>query len=297
MKIILKEKNINLIIPLRLKNSLKGILLTSFARKNQKYLSKIVRDISFGSNYFVAQIEIERNKIINDRYYYKLFKFDRLVLLGKMVASIAHEMRTPLNTILFKTDEISKSPALDKKSTKNLKIIDQEIKRIREFIKSLLQFSKFQEIKIETFDLTQYIKDILEGIPQKRIPPALKIDTDLEPMIKIQSDKNRLRQVILNILFNAFDVVGSNGEVTVKTYKESKKINQTEKVIISIQDNGGGIKEEIKGKLFEPFFTTKENGTGLGLYISHGIMKNLNGDLELHNSDNGTIVRLILEGN
>ena len=297
MKIILKEKNINLIIPLRLKNFIKGMLLTTFEKKNHRYLNQIAQDISLGSSHFVAQIEIERNKIINDRDYYKLFKFDRLVLLGEMVASIAHEMRTPLNTILFRTDEIFKSATIDKKSSKNLIIINQEIKRINEFIKSLLQFSKFQKIKIETFNLTQYIKDILKSIPRKRIPPTLKIDTELEPMITIKSDKNRLRQVILNILFNAFDVVGPNGEVTVKTYKESKKINQTEKVIISIKDNGGGIKEEIKGKIFQPFFTTKENGTGLGLYISHGIMKSLDGDLDLHNSDTGTIVRLILEGN
>ena len=102
---------------------------------------------------------------------------------------------------------------------------------------------------------------------------------------------------MLNILFNAFDAAGPNGEVTLKAYKEPRKINLTEKVIISIEDNGPGIKKEIKEKIFEPFFTTKENGTGLGLYISHGIMNSLNGDLDVHNSDKGTIVRLILEGN
>ena len=102
--------------------------------------------------------------------------------------------------------------------------------------------------------------------------------------------------VFLNVIFNALDATGKGGTITIKTYSEYKETIKDIKKIISIRDNGPGIPQEIKERVLEPFFTTKKEGTGLGLYISYGIMKSLKGDLEIESNENGTTVFIILPG-
>jgi signal transduction histidine kinase len=295
----LDRLDLNLIFPLRYRSYFRGLIITWSHPKHRKHLKTAERLIKIACAIFIPTIEIKRIELSNDMNYYKLFKFDRLVLLGEMVAAISHELKTPLSTIMLEIQEMNDLLfSFSKTDMENsYRKINKEIHKINNFVHSLLSFSKFQKISMETILLKNFVEKTLGDIPQKRYPPDIQIITDVDNDLATTSDKNRLQQVLLNILFNAFDAVGSNGRIIIKTYKEYKDITKSDRIIISVNDNGSGIPNEIKEKVFEPFFTTKREGTGLGLYISYGIMKSLKGDLEIQSNENGTTVLIVLPTN
>jgi signal transduction histidine kinase len=122
------------------------------------------------------------------------------------------------------------------------------------------------------------------------------VSLQAEKEIQVASDGNRLKQVFINVFFNALEALSGmeNGEISIRIYSEYNELPKNIRHIIAITDNGPGIPATIKEKVLEPFFTTKKEGTGLGLYISYSIMKTLKGDLEIHSSGQGTRVNLIL---
>lgn len=292
----LDHYDLNAVFPLRYRNYFRGLLISWLPPKHKKILKTAERLIKIACAIFIPTIEIKRIELTNDMNYYKLFKFDRLVLLGEMVAAISHELKTPLSTIMLEIQEMNDLLfSYSKKDMENsYRKINKEIHKINNFVHSLLSFSKFQKISMENILLKNFVEKTLGDIPKKRYPPDIQIITDIDNDLSTTSDRNRLQQVLLNILFNAFDAVGSNGRIIIKTYKEYKDITKSDRIIISVNDNGSGIPNEIKEKVFEPFFTTKKEGTGLGLYISYGIMKSLRGELEIQSNENGTTVLIIL---
>lgn len=285
---LLSKNNINLIIPTHFKKNFYGLILAYLERKDKKLSSEIVDTLRMVTNIFIPWVETERLELKNDRNYYKLFKFDRLVLLGEMVASFAHEFRTPLHTIQLEMKELADQLKPDSIQSASFERLNRQISRLRKLINSLLSFSKAQDMYRENFKLKIYIDTLLDEIPKKKIPPGVKIETKIEEDIQVFSDKNRLRQVITNILFNAFDAVSKGGEIEIEAYIESQSGEKDEKCIVSIKDNGPGIPQEIKERIFEPFFTTRETGTGLGLYIAYGIINSLKGSLDVESSGKGT---------
>jgi signal transduction histidine kinase len=163
-------------------------------------------------------------------------------------------------------------------------------------IESLLVFSKFKELTIAPILLREFCAQILQEIPAKKLPPGIKVSLHAEKEIRVASDGNRLKQVFINVFFNALEALKGieNSEVIIRIYSEYNNLPKNIRHIIAITDNGPGIPAAIKEKVLQPFFTTKKEGTGLGLYISYSIMKTLKGDLEIHSSGQGTQVNLIL---
>jgi signal transduction histidine kinase len=285
---LLKHKNINIILPLHFKNQMCGLIFAHMEKKDKKLSMEIVNTLNLVKDIFIPRIEIERIELTNDRNYYKLFRFDRLVLLGEMVASFAHEFRTPLQTVQLEIRELADSLQPHLKDGQVFDKLYNQISRLRQLINSLLSFSKVQAISRENFHLKPYIDMLLQDIPKKKIPKGVTIEKRISDDASVYSDKNRLRQVITNILFNALDVISDDGKIVIEAYMESKGSERGKTCIISIEDNGPGIPQPIKERIFEPFFTTKETGTGLGLYISYGIMESLKGSLEIESSERGT---------
>ncbi|MCP5053265.1 MAG: hypothetical protein GY940_39230 [bacterium] len=295
---LLDRFHMNLLLPLHCRGLYRGLMVCRMDLKKKGSLKEVEEIVRTASHIFIPIIETERLAVENDRNYYRLFKFDRLVLLGEMVAAIAHELRTPMNTILLEIQEMN--DRLKEKGQKDMTATCQKIKgeiqRVNQFIRSLLNFSRFKEMAMENLALNDFVRQSLAEVPKRRIPVNLEMDAKLECTSIIPIDRNRLRQVFFNILFNAFDAAGENGKVTIRAYSEAGKTDKKTRYFISIHDNGPGIPDEIKERILEPFFTTKEDGTGLGMYISQGIMNNMKGTLEINNSGEGTTVNIILPG-
>jgi signal transduction histidine kinase len=290
------KEGLNLVIPLHARKYFRGLLLAGVENHNSKFVGALADAAQTAAAMFIPQIEAEQMEFENDQNYYRLFKFDRLVLLGQMAASLAHELRTPLTTVLFEISAIKSQLAGNKKISSAYGKINHEIARANQMIESLLVFSKFKDLNIADVALRAFVEDTLKEIPAKKIPPWVNVQVQAEKEIRVASDGNRLKQVFINVFFNALEALANqkNGAIDIRLYSEYKELPKNLRHIIAICDNGPGIPDAIKDRVLEPFFTTKKEGTGLGLYISYSIMKTLKGDLEIHSSSQGTRVNLVL---
>jgi signal transduction histidine kinase len=290
------RNSLNLVIPLHARKYFRGLLLAAVDAADHKAATALAEAAQTAALMFIPLIESERMEYENDKNYYRLFKFDRLVLLGQMAASLAHEMRTPLTTVLFELAAMQNQLPADEKITTAYETIKREIARANQMIESLLIFSKFKDLHIAPVFLREFIERTLQEIPANKIPARVKVQVQAEKEIQVSSDGNRLKQVFINVLFNALEALANqqNAAIDIRIYSEYKDLPKNICHIIAISDNGPGIPDAIKDRVLEPFFTTKKEGTGLGLYISYSIMKTLKGDLEIHSSGQGTRVNLIL---
>jgi signal transduction histidine kinase len=290
------KNSLNLVIPLHARKYFRGLLLAAVDTADRKSVPALAEAVQTAALMFIPLIEAEQMEYENDKNYYRLFKFDRLVLLGQMAASLAHEMRTPLTTVLFELAAIQNQLPGDEKITAAYETIKREIARANQMIESLLVFSKFKDLHIAPVFLREFIESTLREIPAHKIPPRIKVQVQAEKEIQVSSDGNRLKQVFINVLFNALEALANqkNAAIDIRIFSEYKDLPKNMRHIIAITDNGPGIPDAIKDRVLEPFFTTKKEGTGLGLYISYSIMKTLKGDLEIHSSGQGTRVNLIL---
>jgi len=293
---MIERLGINLVFPLHFQGYHRGLVAAKAERKCLHSPAAVAKALDRCAAIIIPSIEMERLELENDRNYYRLFKFDRLVLLGQMAASIAHELKTPMSTVLLEIQELQDGELNSTEAALSFRKVRTELIRLNELIESLLSFSRFRPVQQEDVFLAELVQSTLKGLPRKRIPRGLEINTCLQDSLVSRTDRNRIHQVLLNVLFNAFDAAGPGGQISIRTYSEFKEMKKDARHIISVCDNGPGIPQKLKKHVLEPFFTTKENGTGLGLYISYGIMTSLKGDLEIQSSEKGTSVFLILPG-
>ncbi|MCU0236192.1 MAG: HAMP domain-containing histidine kinase [Acidobacteria bacterium] len=293
---LLTRNGVNLIIPLHARRYFRGLLLARADTQDGPGLRALVDAVQAAATMIIPLVEAERMEFENDKNYYRLFKFDRLVLLGQMAASLAHELRTPLTTVLFEAAAIKGLLDGDAAVMAAYEKINREVGRANQLIESLLVFSKFKDLHVSSFPLREFIERILGEIPARKVPAQVKIRVQAEEGIRVSSDGDRLKQVFINVLFNALEAMAGqeSGTVEIRAYGEYDGLPKNNHHIIAICDTGPGIPDAIKNRVLEPFFTTKKEGTGLGLYISYSIMKTLKGDLEIHSSGQGTRVNLIL---
>jgi two-component system NtrC family sensor kinase len=154
--------------------------------------------------------------------------------------------------------------------------------RARDIVRTLLEFSRksefaWQELSLKT--LVEKTITLLRG----QISSNISINLDIPDDLKIICDKQRMQQVFLNLLKNALDVLGENGQIWVSCRELINKERSRREVEILIEDNGPGIPEEIRNRIFDPFFTTKDvgHGSGLGLFIVHDIIEMHGGSIRV----------------
>lgn len=230
----------------------------------------------------------------------ELINVERTASLGKLSLSVAHEINNPLSGILIYTKLIKKQlekPDCDveKKAglIKHLNMIENESKRCGNIVKGLLDFSRkeqdtfkekhLHEILNETYDLMAHSMKIAKVLFIK----DFQAENDF-----VFCNPNQLKQACITVLVNASEAVSENAEIVIKTYNPDQN-----HVALEIEDNGCGIPEDVISHIFEPFFTTKQNekGIGLGLAITHGIIENHEGKIDIRSELNkGTSVIITL---
>jgi two-component system sensor histidine kinase AtoS len=218
---------------------------------------------------------------------------DRLIAMGEMAASIAHEIRNPLTGIKMLAQNV-----MDELTEPNSEIVNlatmqiNEVKRLDRIITEMLQFARPSEPSIKQQNLHEIIDSVLYLLEEKAKEMGIKFCKYYQARQQVSCDEAQFKQLLFNILINAMDASPQQGEITVTT-----KNNQSQTQIF-IKDNGSGIPDAILGKIFNPFFTTKEKGTGLGLSIAHRIMTEHGGTISYVSSkDKGTTATITLEEN
>jgi PAS domain S-box-containing protein len=205
---------------------------------------------------------------------------DQLAMLGQIAAAIAHEIRNPLTTIrgfiqLLKTD----LAALGKEEY--ARIILQEIDRANDIIYEFLNSSKPTEPIKEKVQVASIVKEVSLLYESEALLNDCSIEViDIDQNITISVDVKQIKQVLLNIVKNAMEEL-KRPELNKKGLIRISAFQSDDKVSITIEDNGGGISQEVLSRLFDPFFSTKLKGTGLGLSVCHRIIKNHGGTIEV----------------
>jgi two-component system NtrC family sensor kinase len=208
----------------------------------------------------------------------QLVSSEKMASLGKLAAGIAHEINNPLGGILIYSSLMMEDLSDDDPRRGDLARIVQEAGRCKEIVKSLLEFARQTEPKMEPTDINRAINDGLFFLVNQALFLNIHIIKKLDPFLPfVHGNASQLKQVFMNITVNAAEAMHGNGTLTITT---SPALNR-KTVFVKFTDTGEGIPEENLTRIFDPFFTTKEvgKGTGLGLATSYGIIEDHEGKI------------------
>ncbi|MGE8079667.1 histidine kinase N-terminal domain-containing protein [Peribacillus loiseleuriae] len=206
---------------------------------------------------------------------------ERLTLLGKMTSSFVHEFRNPLTSIMGFIQLLqAETPDI-----KYLDIISTELQQLNSRITQFLDISKKEtkETEKNIFDIGHLTQEVIEFLYPSILEVNANITTNLADNILISGSKEEFRQVLLNIILNALDVLSnenSNPLIDISTTVEISK-----QLTMNISNNGQKIQEDMIRDIFKPFITTKERGTGLGLFVCKEIIEKNQGSLTCSSND------------
>ena len=205
---------------------------------------------------------------------------DRLVLIGRISASVAHEMGTPLNVIDGRAAQLLQRPDSPVEiRQRNLTIIREQTRRIALVVRQLLDLARTNGIRRQPVDLATVFNDVSELIEGEADRQGVSVEILASSPVCIEGDKDMLRQVFLNLCINAIQAMPNGGHLRLECHPDGPSKNEQEFIVASVSDSGDGIAPEHLPQIFDPFFTTKDvgQGTGLGLAVSRRIVEDHGG--------------------
>jgi signal transduction histidine kinase len=223
----------------------------------------------------------------------QLWQTSKLATVGELAASIAHELNNPLATVSLRTEQLLST--VNGQGRDSIEIILNEIERMAELVKNLLEFSRRNNAQVSTLDIRSEIVNSVEFIRyylRKRNVEVINDFADRVPLIL--ADRQQLRQLFLNLLTNASDAMPIGGKLTIQV-RESE-LADLPAVQINFIDSGEGISAETLERIWEPFYTTKAEGkgTGLGMAICHRVVDEHKGTIKIESElGRGTTISMV----
>lgn len=264
-------------ITVRTKDEL-GLLATG-ANEMTDSLRQSQQDVQAWANTLEDKVQ-ERTQRIREMQG-NLARSERLASLGKLVAGIAHEINNPLTGILTYSSMAEERDDIDPQLRQDLQTITHETQRCAEIVRGLLDFGRESIPHKKCTNMDNLIDKTLSLVQNQVIYQDIQINRNYaEEMPQLEVDPNQLEQVFMNMFLNAAHAMPEGGELNIDTWQERDKL------VIAISDSGSGISAENMAKIFDPFFSTKDQqGTGLGLSVSYGIVKNHGGTIEVESTE------------
>lgn len=208
----------------------------------------------------------------------ELARAERLVGIGMLASGVAHEINNPLAIIRGNAELLEMSPRLNESDQSEVDTIIQQVGRVERIVSNLLTFARTKKKSVRPFRIHVLLDDILEQIGHQISLENYRIERRYEMTAdSIEGDEDQLRQVFTNLIVNGLQAMETGGTLTVATADDRQSGNCT----VTIRDSGPGIAPDVQEKLFTPFFTTKAHGTGLGLAVSYGIVKDHEGEIKV----------------
>ncbi|UCD95241.1 MAG: GAF domain-containing protein [Candidatus Zixiibacteriota bacterium] len=202
-----------------------------------------------------------------------LLNATRLLTMGNMISEISHDLRKPLTNIKGWIQILGEKWPEVADDADFFKMVEEEIHRLNDLVKELVDFSKPHKYETELRDIRSIIRRAAELIgPELRKKKIKFSDTYVDCNYEIAVNKNQILEVFLNLFLNAADAMEDGGELTVTGKIGRPSFKSTDYLAVTISDNGHGIKKENLPKIFDRYYTTKESGTGLGLAVVERIM-------------------------
>jgi signal transduction histidine kinase len=208
-----------------------------------------------------------------------LVQSSKLAAVGQLAAGVAHELNTPLATVLLEVEGLEMDLAADPDVEQALKKMSRELLRAQEIVANLLYYSSDARKGDKSVDLNKVVRDSIALVGHQLREGGSQLEVAAtDQKLLFRGNANEVQQIILNLLLNARDATAdTKGVVKVETGR-----SEGETVVLMIKDNGTGVPTELAERLFDPFFTTKPvgKGTGLGLTISRRLAERHGGNLE-----------------
>ena len=239
----------------------------------------------------VAALKADLNQMVQE---------DRMISLGKLAASCVHEINNPIHGMLTFSSLMQDILAQGAPSEEDLKqfgefltLITRELERCGNIVSGLLSFSRETKLEYKSIYLIEVLNAVIALTRHKMELQGIHLHLDLPPeTVMIKGDPKRLQQCFLNLVFNSIEAMPDGGKLNL----EGVLAPETGKIHIRLTDTGEGIQEEHLNHIFDPFFTTKPEGkgTGMGLSIVYGVVKNHGGEISLKSKpEEGTTVELV----
>ena len=210
---------------------------------------------------------------------------EKLATTGRLAAAIAHEINNPLEGVTNLLYLLENHPSLDATARRYARMAQEEVGRVARIARQTLAFYREPTVPVEV-DLVELLNGLLELYAHKLQSRKVELEKRLEAPAFITASPGEVRQVLSNLVSNAMDAVPSGGTIKVHVFSSRDWRHPWQQgVRVSVADSGHGIRREHLENIFDPFFTTKgEKGTGLGLWVSHGIVQKYGGTIHVHSS-------------
>ncbi len=218
---------------------------------------------------------------------------ERLASIGRFASGVAHEIGNPVTGIACLAQNL-KTEVEDPEMRSEIQGILEQTSRINNIVQTLVNLARrgdADQLQINRFDLVGCLKDASELVRLSQADKVMDVTIDCDEEINAEGDRQRLYQVFVNILNNAYDASSPGDKIQIRASDTGHSIE------ISLRDYGHGMNQEISERIFEPFMTTKQpgEGTGLGLALTYGIVVDHGGDIEVDSAPGaGTEVRITL---
>ncbi len=208
---------------------------------------------------------------------------ERMAELGQLAVGMVHELNTPLSVIVSAIQLILRDEELSPSVKEMVERIEMEVQRLSQFTKGLLSFARKEDGPLGEADVNQVLQEVMYFLKYEALKRSIKIVEDFDFRLPlIAADANRLKQIFINLVMNAFQAMEGGGSLLLRS-----SFNEERFVSVQIADTGSGIPRKNLSRIFEPFYTTKKTGkgTGLGLFITKKIVESFSGAISVESSE------------
>ncbi|MGO8761511.1 MAG: ATP-binding protein [Desulfobaccales bacterium] len=210
-----------------------------------------------------------------------LLQSGKWAMVGKLAAGVAHSIRNPLTSVNMRLFSLKRSLAMSQSQQEDFEVISEEIRHIDTIVRNFLEFSRPPKLKMQQISPSAVVDMALVLLRYRLESYGVEVKLIRKDRLpEIWADPDQLKEVLVNLVLNACEVVVNGGVITIRE-EEKGEAPLGPAAVIRVSDNGPGIPESVRDKVFQPFFSTKEEGTGLGLSIASRIIEEHGGRLEL----------------
>ena len=231
----------------------------------------------------------ERTKELKDAQF-QLLHTEKLAAVGKMAATVAHEINNPLTGVftyiklMERRIEEGQNGARDiEKFREYLSTMSREVQRTSAIVHNLLDFTRPKEPSRKMVDINSLVEESLNIVRNKLSIANIGVEMKLGTLPEVQADSAQMKQVFINLIINACEAMEGGGTLTITSRHDGTRNTET----VTFADTGTGISPEDLPRVFDPFYTTKDKGTGLGLSVVYGIVTRHNGKIEVRSRPEG----------